>query len=362
MAKRLMVLATMLTAMLVAAVPAFAQEVSVTGVLEEQDTKADGTTVYGMVDEATGEGYYVEAATGEDLGDLVGQRVVAYGAVRNDNGRVLTANRIELPDAPQPGQPAVGDEFSGFGVIQPLGGGMPGYGLYTGSGPGSGIYLEGDADFAAFEGENVYVSGTITNDTPVTLTVEVIEPAQEGGGEVAVTGTVFEDDDFSDGTLYNVRDEGSGEVYPLTGGPGLDLTPYLDQRATVYGTFVDEEPNGNTGTYLSVSRVELAQGAAGGQYGTTMGGGTTMMGGETTAVAGIEDGGTPEQVGIDLNEDGAVDENDGQFAVQTSDEGLASTPEEGALPGTGGLILPVVGVAGAAVLLGGLLYYRKLAS
>ena len=96
--------------------------------------------------------------------------------------------------------------------------------------------------------------------------------------------------------------------------------------------------------------------------GTTTGGGTTMMGGETTVAASTEDGGTPEQAGIDLNEDGAVDEFDGRFAVQTSDQGVSSTPEEGALPGTGGLILPVAGFVGAALLVGGLLYYRKLAS
>lgn len=193
------------------------------------------------------------------------------------------------------------------------------------------------------------------------LTVEVIEPAQEGGEEVAVTGVVFEDDDFSDGTLYNVRDEGSGEVYPLTGGPGLDLTPYLEQRATVYGTFVDAEPNGNVGTYLSVARVELTGGAAGGTTTgeTTTGGATTMgettMGGTTGPVEErYEDGGTPEEVGIDVNEDGAVDEADGEFAVQISDED--------ALPGTGGLLLPVAGLTGALLLVGGLIFRRKLAS
>ncbi len=138
-----------------------------------------------------------------------------------------------------------------------------------------------------------------------------------------------------------MRDEGSGEVYPLTGGPGLDLTPYLDQRATVYGTFVDEEPNGNVGTYLSVARVALIAGAAGGTTtGETTTGGATTMGGTTGPVEErYEDGGTPEEAGIDVNEDGAVDEADGEFAVQTRDEGVASTPDEGALPGTGGLLL-----------------------
>ena len=316
MAKRLMVLATMLASMLAMAVPAFAQE----------------------------------AAQGQ------------YD-----------------PEAQQPERAGVGEEFSGFGVIERIEGG---FGLVLSA--EDAIYLEGDVDFAAFEGEDVYVSGTITSVAPEILTVEQIEPVAPEGEEVAVTGVVFEDDDFSDGTLYNVRDEGSGEVYPLTGGPGLDLAPYLDQRATVYGTIVDEEPNGNVGTYLSVSRVELAGGAAGGGQGetttmsetTTMGGttmsettttgGTTMsettMGTTTgTAEERYEDGGTPEQVGVDVNEDGVVSEADGEFAVQTSDEGVASTPDEGALPGTGGLVLPVAGLAGALLLYGGLLLRNRLA-
>ncbi len=145
-----------------------------------------------------------------------------------------------------------------------------------------------------------------------------------------------------------MRDEGSGEVYPLTGGPGADLTPYLKQRATVYGTFVDEEPNGNVGTYLSVARVALIAGAAvETTTGETTTGGAATLGGTTGPVEErYEDGGTPEEVGIDVNEDGAVEEADGEFAVQTSDEGVASTPDEGALPGTGGLLLPVAGLAG----------------
>lgn len=96
------------------------------------------------------------------------------------------------------------------------------------------------------------------------------------------------------------------------------------------------------------------------QDGTTPGGTTTM--GETTmcGTTGLAeerygDGGTPEQVGIDVNED----DTDGEFAVQTSDEGVSATPDEGALPGTGGMVLPLAGLAGAVPLVGGLLYKRK---
>ncbi len=112
-----------------------------------------------------------------------------------------------------------------------------------------------------------------------------------------------------------MRNEGSGEVYPLTGGPGLDLTHYLDQRATVYGTFVDEEPNGNVGTYLSVARVALiAGGTTTGE--TTTGGATTMCGTTAPVEERHEDDGTSEEAGSDVNEDGAVNEADGEFAVQ----------------------------------------------
>ena len=244
------------------------------------------------------------------------------------------------------------------------------YGLYVEE-VGTGYFLRGGQDFADYEGQTVTVYGATEATEGGALIVDVsrVEPtAGAEGEEVAVPGVVFEDDDFSDGTLYNVRDEGSGEIYPLTGGPGLDLTPYLDQLATVYGTFVNEEPNGNVGTYLSVARVELAGGAAGGGQGetttmseTTTMGGTTM--GETMGPAEerYEDGGTPEEVGIDVNQDGVVDEADGEFAVQTSDEGVSSTPDEGALPGTGGLLLPVARIAGALLFVGGLLFRNRLA-
>lgn len=256
--------------------------------------------------------------------------------------------------------PAEAEEFDGIGIVEraDVGGGPEGYGLVTGN--GDGYYLEGDFDFASLVGQEVSVSGTITYEGARVLNVETIEPTTPQSEEVAVTGVVFKDDDFSDGTLYNVRDEATGEVVPLAGGPGADFEPYLDQRATLYGAFIDEEPNGNVGRYLYVLRAELAGNAAGGQDETTTGGETTM-GEETTAAVANEDGGTPEQAGIDLNEDGVVDEADGDFAVQTSDEGVTSTPDEGALPGTGGLLLPIAGLVGALLLAGGLLRLRNSA-
>ncbi len=104
------------------------------------------------------------------------------------------------------------------------------------------------------------------------------------------------------------------------------------------------------------------------------GGETTGGGGEgtTEAPAGgaqYEDGGTAASAGIDLNEDGAVSEADDEFAAETSERGVAATPEEGVLPGTGaglllpstGGVLPIAGVAGLVIVAGGLLARRKFA-
>lgn len=270
-----MTLVTVLVAMLVAAVPAFAQEeVSVTGVLEEQGTKADGTTVYALVDEATGEGYYVETATSEDPAGLIGQRITAYGTVSNEGGRVLTANRIEL--------------LSGAQVPE--------------------------------------------------------------GEEVSATGVVEQGEPKADGApVYSLVDETSGQGYILEG--DFDFAALVGQRVIAYGEY---QPGGGA-AILNVLNIEPAAEATTTPEETTMGGGTTMAANDQ-----YEDGGgTPEDAGIDLNDDGVVDETDGEFAVQTSDEGVTNTPEEGALPGTGGIVLPLAGLAGALLLVGGLLQNRK---
>ncbi len=256
------------------------------------------------------------------------------------------------PEVRQPGQAVVGDEFSGFGVVEPLDG-IPGrYGLETG--PEEGIYLEGDFDFAAFEGQDVYVSGVITNDTPVVLTVEQIEPIAGEAEELSVTGVVEEQGAKADGTtIYSVVDEETGQGYALEG--DIDFAALVGQRVIAYGWY----EAGGGAAILNVLSIEPTDGAATtANESTTMG--ETTMGGETTVAVETEDGGTPEQAGIDLNEDGAVDEADGEFAVQTSDEGVSSTPDEGALPGTGGLILPIAGLLGALlIVLGGLLRRRS---
>ncbi|QIN79851.1 hypothetical protein GBA65_16415 [Rubrobacter marinus] len=68
-----------------------------------------------------------------------------------------------------------------------------------------------------------------------------------------------------------------------------------------------------------------------------------------------EDGGDPEG-GVDLNEDGAVDEADAELAAETSDAAAEEAPEEATLPNTGGAVLPLL--AGALLVGGGCLIRR----
>lgn len=70
-----------------------------------------------------------------------------------------------------------------------------------------------------------------------------------------------------------------------------------------------------------------------------------------------EDGGDPEG-GVDLNEDGVVDEADAELAADTSDAAAEAAPEGAAtLPATGGVVIPILsGALMAGALLAGLLF------
>ncbi len=94
----------MLAVMVVAGtVPAFAQEraeeITVTGVVSDEGTKADGTPLYGITDESTlgkewyqEEGYLMEG----DYSAYVGKRITVYGIRESGHAeRVLDVTRIE---------------------------------------------------------------------------------------------------------------------------------------------------------------------------------------------------------------------------------------------------------------------------
>jgi hypothetical protein len=85
-----------------AAVPAFAKgvEIAVTGVVTDEQDKADGTPVYGIKDEARStssrtsqqQGYLLEG----DYSAYVGQQVTVYGKPEIDaRHRILDVSRIE---------------------------------------------------------------------------------------------------------------------------------------------------------------------------------------------------------------------------------------------------------------------------
>ncbi len=118
-AKRLMVLTVMLAAMILAAVPAFAQQgeqVTATGLLELAGQQGD-VFYYRIVDEEpTGEAYVLKSETG-DLGSYLDQRVTVYGTVESAAGNapglgpaspLVNVTRVEPAVGPPPGGPPTG--------------------------------------------------------------------------------------------------------------------------------------------------------------------------------------------------------------------------------------------------------------
>ncbi len=98
--RMMLALVTILAVMVASAVPAFAQaaEIAVTGVVDDEQDKADGTLIYGIQDESnlsgktSPKGYLLEG----DYSAYVGQQVTVYGIPQIDAGhRVLDVTRIE---------------------------------------------------------------------------------------------------------------------------------------------------------------------------------------------------------------------------------------------------------------------------
>jgi hypothetical protein len=101
--KMMLAVGAMLAMMVAAVGPAFAQEgaeeITVTGVVSAEGTKADGTPVYGITDETTlgkewyqEEGYLMEG----DYSAYVGKRITVHGMLKSGHAeRVLDVTRIE---------------------------------------------------------------------------------------------------------------------------------------------------------------------------------------------------------------------------------------------------------------------------
>ena len=97
--KMMLAVVTILAMMVAGAAPALAKaaEIAVTGVIEDEQDKADGTPVYGIEDESTSSrvlpiGYLLEG----DYSAYIGQRITVYGIPQTKGeARVLDVSRIE---------------------------------------------------------------------------------------------------------------------------------------------------------------------------------------------------------------------------------------------------------------------------
>ena len=320
MAKRLMVLVAVLV--LAAVVPAAAQggaqyggeEVSATGYLSP--VSPPGAYSHLLNDEATGRQYLVRSGTVDLTAYDDGQKVTVRGAQVSGGGTetVLEVTGVDEPgqEAPRPGEAAT---LSFELVVE---GELPANATFSGNiqtgegGPGIFVPLT-DPD-----GDGVYTgSTTIPDRFPPGLRPlpPDAEPLQFPVRIVQVTNPDATDDP--------------------SGGPTSVLKDF--------GTVPMEEENTFPASFsFGVS----------GDGDKIPNGGTTM--GETVGSANedYEDGGDPEG-GVDLNEDGVVDEADAELASETSDAASDAAPKEDTLPNTGGGILTLL--AGALLTGGGLL-------
>lgn len=100
--KMMLAVVVMPAVMVAGAVPAFAQaaEITVTGVIKDEQDKADGTPIYGIQDDTTLSGTSVTSPKGYllegDYSTYVGQRITVHGIPGHDHEmRVLDVTWIE---------------------------------------------------------------------------------------------------------------------------------------------------------------------------------------------------------------------------------------------------------------------------
>ena len=160
---------------------------------------------------------------------------------------------------------------------------------------------------------------------------------KSGSSTVEVTGVIEEPGitTYMYGS-HAVTNEASGERYALRSEEEGLLADSTGRRTTVSGTLVPGYENG-----------------------AVEGGPPLIEVDEIRSAADVPDGGAAG--GADVNEDGVVDEADGEFAAAVSDAARSDSEKAGqpVLPATGGPVLALLGVA--LVLLGaGLPLYRAL--
>lgn len=246
-------------------------------------------------------------------------------------------------------------------------------------------------DLGAYDdGQKVTISGTLVSEgtEPVLDVTGIAEPSEtEQPGESATLSfeLLVEDEPPADATFFgNIQtgEGGPGIFVPLTDPdgdgaytgtttipdrfpPGLrplppDAEPLAFPIRIVQGTGTNpnaavESPGEPIRVLKDFGTVPLqaentfpASFLFGGAGGNTSGGETTT----TDEGSPMSDEGDPTK-GEDLNEDGAVDEADGELAAETSDAAAEADAGERTLPNTGGAALPIL--AGALLVGAGLL-------
>lgn len=325
MAKRLLVLVGMLAVLLAAAVPAFAQEasptpmgeeVAVTGVVEIVATDGATDNDYGIVDEASGAGFFLKGDA--NFGALEGQRVTAYGVEDPESAqRTLNVSRIESADAPSrfpPGTVVATFELAVKGEVPA---GTEFFGIIGSPEIATGLLMDQD-------GDGVYtVSLPVERGTEQEVRIERADP--------------ISDDPMAPLALSTFKDFGPVKF-------DADKT----FRAKV--NFKKDRGEDDTETPEETTPTTPNPGS-----GSSDGDGSKGDG------SGDRPDLTAPENGIDLNEDGSTDGADGKTAAATSDAAMEAHQTSGgrSLPATGGAsALPIAGVAGALLVVGGLLVRR----
>ena len=233
------------------------------------------------------------------------------------------------------------------------------------------LVRSGAVDLGAYDdGQRITISGTLVSEGAETiLEVTSLEEPQELGqpGEAATLSfeLLVEGEPPADATFF-------GNIQTGEGGPGIFVPladPDGDGIYTGATTIDDRFPPGlrplppdaeplafpirivqGTGTNPAA-----ATEAPGEPISTLKDFGTVPLEQENTFSASFafEGGENDPAAGEDLNEDGSVDEADGELAARTSDAAADSDPEGRELPNTGGMVLPLLAAAllvGAGVL------------
>ena len=264
MAKKLFVLAVLAAAMLSVAAPmAFAEggregvsgpqpvqwtgeEATLSGLLEPDGEKLDGTPVWRLEDQASGTLYHVEQGEGVALVAFEGQMVSLHGSLGYLEGAVILVDSVELFEEEsaveaQQYEPAetTGEEFSGTGTVEYLGDkadGTPVYGLAVS--PEEGHYMEGGFDFAAFEGEEVEVTGRILHRDHGGYYLSVQSIGLVGGGNGEVLPVAEETIPAASPEPFEQALDGAGDAAPAA---SLTATEEGTEEETIAVTLASEE-------------------------------------------------------------------------------------------------------------------------